>query len=62
VYRIAKTFHFSASHVIEGLPESHPCGRLHGHNYEVTLVLESDRLDRVGFVVPCAMLDVSRSP
>ena len=27
-----------------------PCGRTHGHRYTVEAVLESDRLDEVGFV------------
>ncbi len=41
MYTIAKRFTFSASHVIGGLPEEHPCARLHGHNYEVEVVLQS---------------------
>jgi 6-pyruvoyltetrahydropterin/6-carboxytetrahydropterin synthase len=51
MYRIRKEFHFSASHVLEGLPVGHPCGRLHGHNYVVTVELASEELDFVGFVV-----------
>ena len=51
MYTITKQFHFSASHVIEGLPDGHPCARLHGHNYAVELVLEAPALDRIGFVV-----------
>jgi len=51
MFSIAKQFHFSASHIIEGVAEDHPCGRLHGHNYVVELVLESERLDQVGFIV-----------
>lgn len=51
MYRIAKEFHFSASHIIEGLPETHKCSRLHGHNYRVELVLEADSLDPYGFIV-----------
>lgn len=50
MYIIAKRFTFSASHVIGGLPEQHPCARLHGHNYEVEVVLQSAELDSVGFV------------
>jgi 6-pyruvoyltetrahydropterin/6-carboxytetrahydropterin synthase len=50
MYTIAKTFAFSASHIIGGLPAEHPCARLHGHNYEVMVVLESPSLDPVGFV------------
>jgi 6-pyruvoyltetrahydropterin/6-carboxytetrahydropterin synthase len=50
MYTIAKRFAFSASHVIGGLPANHPCARLHGHNYEVEVVLQSPTLDAVGFV------------
>lgn len=50
MYTIAKTFSFSASHVIGGLPPEHPCSRLHGHNYEVEVILQAAALDNVGFV------------
>ncbi|PVE20281.1 6-carboxytetrahydropterin synthase QueD [Microvirga sp. KLBC 81] len=50
MYTIAKRFAFSASHLIGGLPAEHPCSRLHGHNYEVEVILQSAELDRVGFV------------
>jgi 6-pyruvoyltetrahydropterin/6-carboxytetrahydropterin synthase len=50
MYTIAKRFAFSASHVIGGLPADHPCGRLHGHNYDVEVILQSPALDSAGFV------------
>ena len=50
MYKISKQFAFSASHILEGLPEGHPCGRMHGHNYIVTIHLKSDVLNDVGFV------------
>ena len=50
MYSIAKRFAFSASHTIGGLPSQHPCSRLHGHNYEVEVVLEAEDLDEVGFI------------
>ena len=50
-YEIQKEFHFSASHQLQGLPEGHQCGRLHGHNYIVVVVLGSNELDEHGFVV-----------
>lgn len=49
-YRISKDFEFSASHVLDGLPEGHQCARLHGHNYVVRVMLESEALNEVGFV------------
>lgn len=50
-WEISKRFDFSASHVLDGLPEGHQCGRLHGHNYSVIVTLGADRLDETGFVV-----------
>jgi 6-pyruvoyltetrahydropterin/6-carboxytetrahydropterin synthase len=50
MYTIAKRFEFSASHTIGGLPAEHPCARLHGHNYEVEVILQSAELDSTGFV------------
>ena len=50
MYTISKRFSFSASHIIGGLKPGHPCGRLHGHNYDVEVRLRSDTLDAAGFV------------
>lgn len=50
MYTITKQFSFSASHVLDHLPEQHPCARLHGHNYIVELVLRSVELNGDGFV------------
>lgn len=50
-YTISKRFRFCASHILNGLPDGHKCGRLHGHNYEIELVLASQQLDQTGFVV-----------
>lgn len=55
-FRIRKSFEFSASHRLEGLPPEHPCSRLHGHNYSVALEL-SGELDEVGFVLDYRALD-----
>jgi len=50
MYKISKQFSFSASHILDLLPEGHPCARLHGHNYKVTVHLKSETLDEYGFV------------
>lgn len=57
MYKISKQFAFSASHILEGLPENHPCSRLHGHNYIITLHLKSAALNAVGFVRDYRELD-----
>jgi len=50
-WAIGKEFKFDAAHRLDGLPDDHPCSRLHGHTYNVTLHLEGDTLDATGFVV-----------
>ena len=32
-----RRFHFEAAHQLPNVPEGHPCGRLHGHSFEVVL-------------------------
>ncbi len=51
MYTIAKTFEFAASHQLDHLPTGHQCSRLHGHNYQVEVQLQSDRLDSADFVL-----------
>ena len=57
MYIITKDFHFSASHQLTGLPETHPCARVHGHNYVLRVSLASKQLDSVGFVKDYRELD-----
>lgn len=57
-YRITKQFYFSASHQLEGLSEDHPCTRIHGHNYIIEIVLQSEQLDQIGFVIDYGQLNV----
>ena len=51
MYRITKSWTFSAAHHLPNLPEGHQCRRVHGHNYRVTLGLESEALNAYGMVV-----------
>lgn len=50
MFTISKQFTFSASHVLDMLPDDHQCARLHGHNYIVEVVLEAEGLNEFGFV------------
>ena len=50
MFVITKEFHFSASHVLTGLRDGHPCGRMHGHNYVIKVELSSVSLNKDAFV------------
>lgn len=39
---ICKQFDFSASHELKGLPKTHKCSRMHGHNYRVRLSIQGE--------------------
>jgi 6-pyruvoyltetrahydropterin/6-carboxytetrahydropterin synthase len=57
MFTISKEYHFSASHILHGLSEDHPCSRLHGHNYVVEVELQSETLNSTGFVRDYRELD-----
>lgn len=57
MYTISKDYHFSASHILPQLPSDHPCSRMHGHNYVVTVELQSETLNSYGFVRDYRELD-----
>ena len=57
MYKISKEFSFSASHQLEGLPQNHPCSKIHGHNYIVKVFLKSETLNETGFVRDYRELD-----
>lgn len=52
---ISKDFAFSASHQLDGLPDTHQCSRLHGHNY-IFRVTVTGHVQHPGFVVDYAEL------
>lgn len=57
-FTVSKRFSFSASHVLFGLGDDHPCSRLHGHNYEIEVIAAAAELDERGFVVDFKELDL----
>lgn len=57
MFIIEKSFSFSASHQLQGLPDGHPCRRNHGHNYVVKFTLKKTTLDEIGFVKDYRSMD-----
>jgi 6-pyruvoyltetrahydropterin/6-carboxytetrahydropterin synthase len=62
MYIIRKEFSFSASHCLDHLPPEHPCSRIHGHNYVVTVELRAQNVDlQTNFVRDYRALDVVKN-
>jgi 6-pyruvoyltetrahydropterin/6-carboxytetrahydropterin synthase len=57
VYTIKKRFSFSAAHYLQGLPPTHQCASMHGHNYEVEIEIDTSGVDTIGFVLDYRALD-----
>lgn len=58
---IAKRFTFDAAHRLDRLPPDHKCHRMHGHTYEVEIILHGP-VDEKGFVVDYAVIELAWQP
>ena len=56
---LRKTFQFEAAHLLPGLPEAHKCRRLHGHSFQVEVVVEGPCDPLMGWVMDYA--DISNA-
>ena len=58
-WTISRKYNFSAAHRLEGHPK---CGRLHGHNYEVEVLVSVMKLPVEGWIMDYAQLDALVKP
>jgi 6-pyruvoyltetrahydropterin/6-carboxytetrahydropterin synthase len=54
--KLTRRYSFEAAHQLDGLPEGHPCMRLHGHHYELEVTVEGE-IDHRGMVLEYGELD-----
>lgn len=59
---LRKTFQFEAAHLLPLLPESHKCRRLHGHSFQVEVVVEGENDPRLGWVMDYADITAAFKP
>jgi 6-pyruvoyltetrahydropterin/6-carboxytetrahydropterin synthase len=59
---IYKEFHFEAAHRLPNVPEGHKCARLHGHSFQVRLVVQGDAPEPDGWVMDFAELKSAFKP
>lgn len=56
---LRKTFQFEAAHLLPLLPADHKCRRLHGHSFQVEVVVAGPCDPQLGWVMDYA--DISRA-
>ena len=59
---LRKTFQFEAAHLLPLLPKSHKCRRLHGHSFEVEVVVSGPCDPKLGWVIDYAEITESFRP
>ncbi len=55
---LRKTFQFEAAHLLPHLPETHKCRRLHGHSFQVEIVVAGECDPKLGWLMDYA--EISR--
>lgn len=56
------TTDFEAAHVLPFVPRGHPCSRVHGHSYLVSVTIEGDVELNTGWVMDFAEIDAHVLP
>jgi 6-pyruvoyltetrahydropterin/6-carboxytetrahydropterin synthase len=59
---LRKTFQFEAAHLLPRLPESHKCRRLHGHSFQVEIVVSGNCDPNLGWLVDYAEITEAFRP
>lgn len=59
---LRRTFQFEAAHLLPHLPETHKCRRLHGHSFQVEIVVTGDVDPSFGWVMDYADVKAAFKP
>lgn len=52
-----RIYHLQCARRLPGLPDSHPCSRLHGHSFQIKLTLRGDLDPQLGWVMDFDAID-----
>jgi 6-pyruvoyltetrahydropterin/6-carboxytetrahydropterin synthase len=59
---LRKSFQFEAAHLLPGLPKTHKCRRLHGHSFQVEIVVAGECDPQLGWVMDYADISAAFKP
>lgn len=60
--QLRKTFQLESAHRLPRVPASHKCGRIHGHSFEVEVVVEGPVDPVMGWVMDYAEIKAAFKP
>ena len=59
---VYKTFAVEAARSLPNLSENHPCKKIHGHSFKITITVTGEINGHTGFVMDFADIDSAFSP
>jgi len=60
--RLERTYRFEAAHFLPKVPPGHKCARMHGHSYQIEVVIEGDVDPERGWVMDFADIKTAFDP
>jgi 6-pyruvoyltetrahydropterin/6-carboxytetrahydropterin synthase len=62
MFELRRHYRFEAAHKLPAVPPEHPCARLHGHTYEVTVGVRGEAEPETGWVIDYGAIDDACGP
>ncbi len=60
--RLERSYRFEAAHFLPKVPAGHKCARMHGHSYQIEIVIEGEVDPQLGWVMDFAEIDEHVQP
>lgn len=61
-FELRKTLSFESAHLLPNVPEGHKCGRLHGHSFQLTLIVRGPLDASTGWVMDYSDIKAAAQP
>jgi len=60
--RLERSYRFEAAHQLPKVPPGHKCARMHGHSYQIHVVIEGEVDPELGWLLDFAAIDEHAHP
>ncbi|MBP9086630.1 MAG: 6-carboxytetrahydropterin synthase QueD [Kofleriaceae bacterium] len=60
--RLSRSYRFESAHFLPNVPPGHKCANMHGHSYNIEIVIEGDIDPHTGWLMDFADIDVHVAP
>lgn len=61
-FELRQHFQIESARSLPNLPPGHPCGRMHGHSFKITVTLVGERDSKIGWVIDFNTISLRLKP